>query len=159
MLEYGPMIVLAVIAILMVIGLIPETAEDAALKFRHQCRDDGMSFAETEAAIAIRKAFVQLRRLSSDQCVASGGKMDRDQINQIAGQIAIGLAAAHGRETAKSFIGWIDACPDEEILYDDARAARHRMHVASLRSKDLYPPKRIAMSEDFANAFRIINQH
>ncbi|RUU33681.1 hypothetical protein EOC93_28215, partial [Mesorhizobium sp. M6A.T.Ce.TU.002.03.1.1] len=112
------MIVLAVIAIVAVIGLIPETAEDAALKFRRQCRADGMGFAETEAAIGIRTAFVRLRRLGSDQCVAQGGKMDRDQINQIAAHVAIGLAAAHGREAAKAFVGWIDACPDEEMLYD-----------------------------------------
>ncbi|TIP75271.1 MAG: hypothetical protein E5X63_42960, partial [Mesorhizobium sp.] len=120
MLTYGPMTVLAVIAIVAVIGLIPETAEDAALKFRRQCRADGMGFAETEAAIGIRTAFVRLRRLASDQCVAQGGKMDRDQINQIASHVAIGLAAAHGRKAAKAFVGWIDACPDEEILFDDA---------------------------------------
>ncbi|MER9914000.1 hypothetical protein NKJ71_25575 [Mesorhizobium sp. M0050] len=156
MLEYGPMVVLAVIAMVAVIGLIPENAEDAALKFRRQCRADGMDFRETEAAIAIRKAFVQLRRLSSDQCVASCGKMDRDQINQIAGQVAIGLAAAHGRDAAKAFVGWIDACPDEEILYDDARAARHRMHVVSLRSKGLYPPKDVGIHDDYRNAFKIV---
>ncbi|MGY3331323.1 hypothetical protein ACVILI_004340 [Mesorhizobium sp. USDA 4775] len=156
MLEYGPMILLAVIAIVVVIDLIPESAEDAALKFRHQCRADGMNFAETEATIAIRAAFVRLRRLSSDQCVARGGSIERRAINEIAGHVAIGLAAAHGREAAKSFIGWIDACPDEEILYDDARAARHRMHVVSLRSKGLYPPKHVQMHEDHRNAFRIV---
>ncbi|RWD49998.1 MAG: hypothetical protein E5V72_02065 [Mesorhizobium sp.] len=157
MLTFGPMIVLAVIAIVAVIGLIPETAEDAALKFRRQCRADGMSFAETEAAIGIRKAFVQLRRLSSDQCVARGGKMDRDQINQIASHVAIGLAAAYGREAAKAFEGWIGSCPDEEILYDDARSARHHHIVGALREKGLcYPPKRAGMSEDFRNSFKVV---
>ncbi|MER8393735.1 hypothetical protein NKH10_17715 [Mesorhizobium sp. M1340] len=156
MLEYGPMIVLAVIAIVAVIGLIPETAEDAALKFRRQCRADGMGFAETEAAIGIRKAFVQLRRLSSDQCVVRGGNMDRKAINEIAGHVAIGLAAAHGREAASSFVAWIDSCPDEEILYDDARVARHHRTVDALRAKGLYPPKDTDMHEDFKNAFRIV---
>ncbi|RWN34163.1 MAG: hypothetical protein EOR97_05245 [Mesorhizobium sp.] len=156
MLEYGPMILLAVIAIVAVIGLIPENAEDAALKFRRRCRADGMDFSETEAAIAIRAAFVRLRRLSSDQCVAKGGNMGREAINELASQVAIGLAAAHGREAAKSFIGWIDACPDEEILYDDARAARHHKTVDALRATGLYPPKNTGMHEDFRNAFRIV---
>ncbi|MER8389425.1 hypothetical protein NKH14_28725 [Mesorhizobium sp. M1380] len=157
MLEYGPMVVIAVVVIVVAIGLLPESPEDAASKFRRQCRADGMDFAETEAAIGIRKAFVRLRRLSSDQCVASGGKMDRDQINQIAAHVAIGLAAAHGREAAKAFVGWIDDCPDEEILYDDARAARHHKTVDALREKGLYPmPKHVGTHEDFKNAFRIV---
>ncbi|TIO52993.1 MAG: hypothetical protein E5X80_04910 [Mesorhizobium sp.] len=156
MLEYGPMILLVVIAVVVAIGLIPESAEDAALKFRRQCRADGMGFAETEAAIGIRKAFVQLRRLSSDQCVVRGGNMDRKAINDIAGHVAIGLAAAHGHQAAKSFIGWVDSCPDEEIFYDDARHARHRNHVVALRASGHYPPKHVAMSEDFQHAFRIV---
>lgn len=157
MLEYGPMIVLAVIAIVVVIGFIPETVEDAALKFRRQCRANGMNFAETEAAIVVRVAFVRLRRLSSDQCVAMGGKMDRDQIDLIAADVAIGLAAAHGREAAMAFVNWIDACPDEEILYDDARAARHHQTVDALRARGLYPPlKHGGMSEDYWNAFKVM---
>lgn len=156
MLEYGPMIVIAVVVVVVAIGLIPETAEDAALKFRRQCRAEGMGFAETEAAIGIRKAFVRLRRLASDQCVAKGGKIDRDEMNEIARQVAIGLAAAHGRSAATSFIGWINSCPDEEILYDDARAARHRHTVGALRAKGLYPPMNVAMDEDFRNAFKIV---
>ncbi|MER8699697.1 hypothetical protein [Mesorhizobium sp. M1273] len=84
--------------------------------------------------------------------------MDRDEINHIAGQIAIGLAAARGREAATSFIGWVDSCPDEEILYDDARAARHRHVVVALRKAGLYPPKHVGLSEDVRNAFRIIKR-
>ncbi|MER9639409.1 hypothetical protein [Mesorhizobium sp. M0239] len=149
---------LALIAIALAIHFIPSGPEEALQKFREQCRADGMDFAETEAAIAIRTSFVRLRRIASDQCVAQGGKMDRDEINQIASQIASGLTAAHGREAAKSFIGWIDASPDEEILYDDARAARHRNTVEALRANGLYPPKNVPMSEDLRNAFRIVKR-
>ncbi|TIN78338.1 hypothetical protein [Mesorhizobium sp.] len=158
MLEYGPLLLLAVIIIVLAIGFIPDSPEDALHKFQQECKASGMDFRETQAAIAIRTAFVRLRRIASDQCVAKGGNMDRKAINEIAGNVAIGLAAAHGREAATSFIGWVDSCPDEEILYDDARAARHRMHVVSLRPQGLYPPKHVGMSEDFGNAFRIVNQ-
>ena len=82
--------------------------------------------------------------------------MERREINEIASHIAIGLAAAHGQEAAKSFTGWIDLCPDEEILYDDARAARHAWNAAHLRERGMWPPKDIPMSEDMKNAFRII---
>ncbi|ESX87002.1 hypothetical protein [Mesorhizobium sp. LNJC405B00] len=156
MLEYGSMILLALIAIAVVIGLIPESAEDAALKFRQRCRAGGMDFRETETAIATRMAFVRLRRIASDQCIAQGGKMGRDEINQIAGQIAIGLAASRGTDVGQKFIAWIDDCPDEEILYDDARAARHSKTVEALRAKGLYPPKNLAMGEDFKSAFRVV---
>lgn len=155
MLEYGPIIILVLVVVGIVIGLLPEAHDAPLQKFRQQCRAGGMDFAETEAAIAIRTAFVRLRRIASDQCVAKGGNMDRAEINQIAGQIAIGLAAARGREAATSFIGWVDSCPDEEILYDDARAARHSRTVEALRAKGLYPPKNVPMSDDLRNAFRI----
>ncbi|MER9493445.1 hypothetical protein NKI86_16610 [Mesorhizobium sp. M0320] len=158
MLEYGPIIILVLVSVGIVIGLLPEAHDAPLQKFREECRAGGMDFAETEAAIAIRTSFVRLRRMASDQCVAQGGKMDRDEINQIASQVAIGLAAAHGREAAKSFIGWIDSCPDEEILYDDARGARHRNTVEALRAKGLYPPKNVPMSEDLRTAFRIVKR-
>lgn len=82
--------------------------------------------------------------------------MDRDAINQIAGQIAIGLAASRGHDAGSKFIAWIDDCPDEEILYDDARAARHRHAVGALRAKGLYPPKNVALHDDYKDAFKIV---
>ncbi|RWP80465.1 hypothetical protein [Mesorhizobium sp.] len=157
MLEYGPLLMLAVIVIVLAIGFIPDSPEDALRKFQQECKANGMDFRETEAAIATRTAFARLRRIASDQCVSKSGNMGREAINEIASQVAIGLAAAHGREAAKSFIGWIETCPDEEILYDDARAARHRHTVGALRAKGLYPPpKNMVMHEDFKNAFRIV---
>ncbi|TJW14394.1 MAG: hypothetical protein E5W82_10485 [Mesorhizobium sp.] len=156
MLEIGPYIILAVVAFILIVGMLPE-ADDAPLhKFRKQCRDEGMDFNETESAIATRLAFVRLRRIASDQCVAQGGRMDRDQINQVASQIAIGLAASRGHDAGSKFIAWIDACPDEEILYDDARAARHRHTVGSLRDKGLYPPKNVKLHDDYKHAFKIV---
>lgn len=138
------------------IGLLPE-AHDAPLhKFRNQCRSEGMDFRETEAAIATRMAFVRLRRIASDRCIAQGGKIGRDEINEIAGHIAIGLAASRGTDAGHKFITWIDDCPDEEILYDDARAARHRHHVAALREQGHYPPKNVKLHDDYRHAFKIV---
>lgn len=156
MLEWGPIIVLILVVAGVAIGLLPEAHDAPLRKFRQHCRDEGMDFRETETAIATRMTFVRLRRIASDQCVAQGGKMDRDQINEIAGQIAIGLAASRGTDAGQKFIAWIDDCPDEEILYDDARAARHRHVVGSLREKGLYPPKNVPLHDDYRHAFKII---
>jgi len=157
-LEIGLVIIVLVVVAVLIIGMIPDTPMDALRKFREQCRAQGMDFAETEAAVDIRVSFAQLRRMASDQCVARDGQMERKDINEIAGHIAIGLAAAHGQEAAKSFIGWIDSCPDSEILYDDARAARHARNVASLREHGMWPPKNVPMSDDLKNAFKIVKR-
>ncbi|WP_292636875.1 hypothetical protein [Mesorhizobium sp.] len=140
------------------IGLLPE-AHDAPLhKFRNHCRSEGMDFRETEAAIASRMAFVRLRRMASDKCIAQAGNMSRDEINQIAAQLAIGLAASRGTDVGQKFITWIDDCPDEEILYDDARAARHRHHVGALREQGHYPPKNVKLHDDYKHAFKIVKR-
>lgn len=158
-LEVGPAIIFCLLAAGILIGLIPESHHDAVDKFRKKCRDDGMIFQEIEAAISIRVSFVTLRRKASDHCVSRGGKIDRQKINEIAGQIAIGLAAVHGQEAAKSFIGWIDSCPDEEILYDDARAAAHAHTMTNLRAKGLYPPPRKSeVHEDIKGAFKVVKR-
>ncbi|BCH33210.1 hypothetical protein MesoLjLc_51400 [Mesorhizobium sp. L-8-10] len=125
---------------LVLLGLLPESQDEAVQAFRNQCRSDGMDFAETEAALAIRVAFVQLRRRSSDLGVAKDGDISRSDINQIAGALAIGLAAAHGKDAAKSFIGWVDMCPDEEILYDDARAAVQKF-LSGIRQPIQFDPQ------------------
>ncbi|MER9014515.1 hypothetical protein [Mesorhizobium sp. M0898] len=156
MIEWGLLIFTAIIAIAFALSMIPDGQDDALTRFRHECRQQGMSFEEIQAAVSLRVGLVQLRRIASDQCVAKSGNMDRKAINELAGNIAIGIAAAHGTQAAKSFVAWVDSCADEEILYDDARAARHRMHVTSLRAKGLYPLPRAAMSHDLRDAFKIV---
>ncbi|AZO29355.1 hypothetical protein [Mesorhizobium sp. M1B.F.Ca.ET.045.04.1.1] len=156
MLEYGPIVILILVVAGVAVGLLPEAHDAPMRRFRNHCRAEGMSFAETEAAIATRMAFVRLRRLASDQCVSQAGRIGRDEINEIASRMALGLAAAHGHEAAKKFIAWIDDCPDEEILYDDARAARHRHAVTELRQRGLYPPKEPKFHDDHKHAFRIM---
>ncbi|MEI8714777.1 hypothetical protein [Mesorhizobium sp. ISC11] len=156
MIEWGLLIFIAIIAGALALSMIPDGQDDALTRFRLECRQRGMSFEETQAAVSLRVGLVQLRRIASDQCVAKSGNMDRKAINQLAGNIAIGIAAAHGTQAAKSFVAWVDSCADEEILYDDARAARHRMHVTYLRSNGLYPPKRAPMSRDLRDAFKTV---
>ncbi|RWD14171.1 MAG: hypothetical protein EOS74_19505 [Mesorhizobium sp.] len=155
MFEIGLLIFIAIILAAWAISLIPD-GQDALARFRQECRQQGMSFEETQAAISIRVGLVQLRRIASDQCVSRGGHIDRKAINDLASNIAIGIAAAHGTRAAKTFVAWVDTCADEEILYDDARHARHRLHVASLRSQGLYPPARAPMSRDLQDAFKIV---
>lgn len=156
MIEWGLLIFIAIIAIAFALSMIPDGQDEALTRFRQDCRQQGMSFEETQAAVSLRVGLVQLRRIASDQCVAKRGNMDRKAINQLADNIAIGIAAAHGTQAAKSFVAWVDSCADDEILYDDARAARHRMHVTHLRSKGLYPPTRGPMSRDLRDAFKIV---
>ncbi|TIN02687.1 MAG: hypothetical protein E5Y34_06565 [Mesorhizobium sp.] len=156
MIEWGLLILIAIIAVAFAISLIPDGPDDALARFRQECRQQGMNFEETQAAISLRVGLVQLRRLASDRCIERNGNMQRKEINELAGNIAIGIAAAHGTQAAKSFVAWVDSCADEEILYDDARAARHRMHVTYLRSNGLYPPTRAPMSRDLRDAFKIV---
>lgn len=156
--EYGPLAVLIIAALAGLAGLIEETPDDALRKFRKDCRAQGLDFAETETAIAVRLAFVRLRRMASDLCMSKDGEITRSEINEIAGDLAIGMAAAHGLDASKSFIAWIDSCPDEEILYDDARKARHRKNVEYLHKQGLYPPKDTGMDQDFKDAFTIMKR-
>lgn len=155
MIDWGLLIFIAIIVGAYALSIIPD-GHDAVTRFRQECRQQGMSFEETQAAVTFRVGLVQLRRIASDQCVARSGNMDRKAINQLAGNIAIGIAATHGTQAAKSFVAWVDSCADEEILYDDARAARHRMHVTYLRSNGLYPPTRAPMSRDLRDAFKTV---
>ncbi|WP_192242860.1 hypothetical protein [Mesorhizobium silamurunense] len=158
MITLGPLIVLVVIGAVVVIGLIPARPEDHLHDFRTKCRKEGMTFQETEAVLAVRMAFVSLRRQSSNLCVDAGGVISRDRINEIARHLSIGLAAAHGQDAAKRFITWVESCPDEEILYDDARARRHHRISGELARKGLHPDKKAAMHDDFKHALKIIKR-
>ena len=60
-------------------------------EFRRRCAAAGKDFRETQDAIYIRIAFVQLRRKASDLCVARNGDFGRQHIDEIAGLLAIGL--------------------------------------------------------------------
>ncbi|MER8371745.1 hypothetical protein [Mesorhizobium sp. M1406] len=155
MIEWGLLIFIAIILVAYALSMIPDGPDDALARFRQECREQGMSFEETQGAVSLRVGLVQLRRLASDRCVEKNGNMSRKEINELAGNIAIGIAAAHGHQAAKSFVAWVDSCADEEILYDDARAARHRVYVTSLRSKGLYPHPRAPMPPDLRDAFKV----
>lgn len=154
----GPIAALVILCIFVLIGMLPEHHEDALHKFKAQCRKDGMTFGEIQAALAIRMAFVNLRRRASDHCVGGAGHVSRHEINEIARQLAVGLAAAHGQDAAKSFIGWVESCPDEEILYDDARAHRHHRISSELAQKGLRPNKKAAMHDDLKHSLKVIKR-
>lgn len=158
MIWLGPLAILVVLGAAVVISMIPARPEDQLHDFRTKCRQEGMTFKETEAALAVRMAFVSLRRQASDHCVGAGGAVGRDRISEIAGHLAIGLAAAHGQDAAKRFIAWVESCPDEEILYDDARLHRHRRISNELARKGLHPDKKAAMHEDFKHALKVIKR-
>lgn len=154
----GPLAVFAIFGAVVVIKAIPERPEDLLLNFRAKCRQEGMTFQETEAALGARIAFVGLRRRASNMCVDAGGHVTRDQINEIARHLAIGLAASHGQDAAKRFIAWVESCPDEEILYDDARGRRHHRISSELARKGLHANKKAAMHEDFKHALKVIKR-
>ncbi|CDX26811.1 hypothetical protein MPL3356_60568 [Mesorhizobium plurifarium] len=158
MIALGPLVVLIIIGAVVAIGLIPARPEDHLLDFRAKCRKDGLTFQETEAALGARIAFVSLRRRASNLCVDAGGHVTRDQINEIARHLAIGLAASHGQDAAKRFIAWVESCPDEEILYDDARGRRHHRISGELARKGLHANKKAAMHEDFKHALKVIKR-
>ena len=155
MIEIGLLCITCFYLLLLLAYFIPESPGAGMARFRQECKKQGMGSAETEAAVAIRVAFVRLRRMASDRCVEKKGEMSRKEINDIAGDLAIGLAAAHGQDAAKSFMGWVDTCEDSEILYDDARNARFRHNVEFLRGHGMWPPK-AEMSHDLKDAFKII---
>lgn len=122
--------------------------ERAMTEFIGDCRRAGLSIDEVRSQIAIREAFASLRRIASDECVARSGDYERHHINEVAKLSAYGLAAVYGKETAKIFIAWVDSCPDHEILYADARAAR-------MRHGERYPMVMKEMSEDLKAAFTV----
>jgi hypothetical protein len=117
-------------------------------EFRRQCAAAGKDFRETQDAIYIRIAFVQLRRKASDLCVARNGDFGRQHIDEIAGLLAIGLG---NHESAKSFLAWVQSCPTYEILYEDARALNLRYLTSKLTP--IKPDPQIAA--DIKAAFRI----
>ena len=118
-------------------------------EFRRQCAAAGKDFRETQDAIYIRIAFVQLRRKASDLCVARNGDFGRQHIDDIAGGLAIGLGNHEFRRSASS--AWVQSCPDYEILYEDARALNLRYLTSKLTPIKTDPQ----IAADIKAAFRI----
>lgn len=124
---------------------------DPLVAFREDCRKEGMSFEEAEAALAIRTAFVRLRRKATTLCHVRGGDIAREHLVELIEHETAMLHATHGFEPAKSFVAWANACPEHEILYPDA----HEVRVKHLRSKlTLVKPSRQVI-EDMHAAVKV----
>lgn len=126
---------------------------DEYAEFMENCRRQGLDFRETQAAFAIRYAFVRVRRLASELCIERQGKIEASDIADLINDEARMLRRLHDVETAKSFIGWANSCPENEVLYPWAMEVRMRYLRSQLKP---VPPMTKQQLEDFYAATRVI---
>lgn len=119
----------AILACILILCLVCKPDPEQA--FREQCRAQGMTFREEQAAVAIRISFARLRRILSDACIEAQGDISDWHLGEVIRREAAGLHLIHGYEAAKSFTSWAKECGLVEVMYQDARDA----YVAHLRSK------------------------
>jgi len=126
--------------------------------FKEECRRQGMDFRETQAALAIRVAFVRLRRIASDLCIERRGIIDRKDFVEIINREAQCLHLIHGAAASRSFVAWANACPDTEILYPDAVEVHIRHIQANLKPIKISPAERRQIREDLKAAVTVVRR-
>lgn len=140
-----------IIAILCGIALIASLAtpkgHELLTGYIRRRRGEGALFDEAFSELVTMEAFVALRRKASDLCVKQDGKISRDQIADIAGELAAGIAAAHGKEAASAFLSWVSQSDLVDILYEDAFDAMRTHQIL---------PKDAKLSADMEAALKSI---
>ena len=158
LLDHAVLIWAGFLAVILVLGLVCKP--DAMEAFNEECRKRGMDFRETQDALAIRVAFVRLRRISSDLCIKLDGAITKEHFAEIVNHEAQGLHLINGMKTAKSFIAWANSCPDTEILYPDAVEIymRHVREQIAKNKVEIDPAVAKQAAEDLAAAVRVVRR-